>query len=470
VHEGAQDYLVGSGADGSLLARSIRYAIKRMRSELELARRAFYDPLTCLPNRKLLIDRLGLALAAAERSGRLAALLFLDLDRFKLVNESLGHEVGDSLLREVATRLTELVRPGDTVARLGGDEFMILCPDLGAERDAVLLAERVSGGLAEALAVDGLELYVGATIGIAFGQRRRSPEALIRDADQTMYRARERGSRYAVFERAEARPRRRLGLETELRDALRRDELHLVYQPELDCGDDRIFGVEALLRWWHPQRGVVAPGDFISLAEETGLIVPIGEWVIVEATRQLADWRRAGVCASDLTMSVNVSPRQLVDGGLPAAVRSALEASELPPERLCIELTESTVAADPVRVLRRLEELRELGVSLSLDDFGTGLSSLSVLSGYPVDTLKVDRSFIAQLSDGLKHRRLFASVVGVAHALGIRALAEGVETRAQLEEVYEVGCDAAQGFFVGRPVAASQLVAMLEGSHVRVAG
>lgn len=470
AHEGAQDYLVGGRADGSLLARSIRYAIDRMHSELELARLAFYDPLTRLPNRKLLIDRLGLALAAAERSGRLAALLFLDLDRFKLVNESLGHEVGDSLLREVATRLTELVRPSDTVARLGGDEFLILCPDLGSEREAVLIAERLSGGLAEALPVDGLELHVGASIGIAFGHCRRSPEALIRDADQTMYRARERGSRYAVFERGEARPRRRLGLETELRHALRRDELQLVYQPELDCGDDRIFGVEALLRWWHPRRGVVAPGDFISLAEETGLIVPIGEWVIVEATRQLADWRRAGICGSHLTMSVNVSPRQLVHGGLPAAVRSALDATELPPERLCLELTESTVAADPVQVLGRLEELRELGVSLSLDDFGTGLSSLSVLSGYPVDTLKVDRSFIAQLSDGLKHRRLFASVVGVAHALGIRALAEGVETRAQLEEVYEVGCDAAQGFFVGRPVAASHLVAMLGGAHVRVAG
>jgi len=214
----------------------------------------------------------------------------------------------------------------------------------------------------------------------------------------------------------------------------------------------------------------VAPGDFISLAEETGLIVPIGERVISEATRQLADWRRTGICDSDLTMSVNVSPRQLVDGGLPAAVRSALDASELPAERLCLELTESTVAADPARVLWRLEELKALGVSLSLDDFGTGHSSLSVLSGYPVDTLKVDRSFIAQLSGGLKHRRLFASVVGLAHALGIRALAEGVETRAQLEEVYEVGCDAAQGFFVGRPVAASDLVARLQGPSVGAAG
>ncbi|MBA3421697.1 MAG: EAL domain-containing protein [Thermoleophilaceae bacterium] len=430
VHEGAQDYLVGRGADGSLLARSIRYATERMRSELDLARLAFYDPLTRLPNRKLVIDRLGLALAAAERSGRLAALLLLDLDHFRLVNESLGHDVGDSLLREVATRLTELVRPGDTVALL----------------------------------IDGLELYVGASTGIAFGECRRSPEALIRDTEQAMYRAKERGSRYAVFEHGgEPRPGCRLGLETELRHALRRDEFRLVYQPELDCGDGRIFGVEALLRWRHPHRGVVTPGDFIPAAEETGLIVRIGEWVILEATRQLADWRRAGLCAPDLIMSVNVSPRQLVDSGLPAAVRSALDASELPADRLCLELTESTVAADPARVLSRLEELRALGVSLSLDDFGTGVSSLSVLSGYPVDTLKVDRSFVAQLSDGLKHRRLFASVVGVAHALGIRALAEGVETREQLEEIHEAGCDAAQGFFVGRPVAASELVAKLRG-------
>ena len=318
------------------------------------------------------------------------------------------------------------MRPSDTVARLGGDEFMILCPDLGAEREAVVIAERLSGGLAEALLVDGFELYVGASIGIAFGHCRRSPEALIRDADQTMYRAKERGSRYELFEPGVGRrPARRPGLETELRQALKHDELRLVYQPELDCGYDRIFGVEALLRWRHPHRGVVAPGDFISLAEETGLIVPIGEWVISEATRQLADWGRAGICDSDLTMSVNISPRQLVDGGLPAAVRSALDANDLPPERLCLELTESTVAADPVRVLARLEELKALGVSLSVDDFGTGHSSLSVLSGYPLDTLKVDRSFVAQLSGGLKHRRLFASVVGVAHALGIRALAEG---------------------------------------------
>lgn len=263
VHEGAQDYLVGREVDASLLARSIPYAIERMRSELELARLAFYDPLTRLPNHKLLVDRLGLALAAAERSGRLAALLFLDLDRFKLVNESLGHDVGDGLLREVARRLTELVRPSDTVARLGGDEFMILCPDLGAEREAVVIAERLSGGLAEALLVDGFELYVGASIGIAFGHCRRSPEALIRDADQTMYRAKERGSRYELFEPGVGRrPARRPGLETELRQALKHDELRFVYQPELDCGYDRIFGVEALLRWRHPHRGVVAPGDF----------------------------------------------------------------------------------------------------------------------------------------------------------------------------------------------------------------
>ncbi len=345
---------------------------------------------------------------------------------------------------------------------------MILCPDLGAEREAVVIAERLSGGLAEPLLVDGFELYVGASIGIAFGHCRRSPEALIRDADQTMYRAKEKGSRYELFEPGgKPRPAWPLGLEIELRHALKRDELRLVYQPELDCGYDRIFGVEALLRWRHPHRGVVAPGEFISLAEETGLILPIGEWVICEATRQLADWRRAGVCAPDLAMSVNVSPRQLIDSDVPRR-RAIRPRRRRPAARPALSRghgehrgRRSRPGAPPSR------GAQDAG---RLDDFATGLSSLSVLSGYPVDTLKVDRSFVAQLSGGLKDRRLFASVVGVAHALGIRALAEGVETRAQLEEVYKVGCDAAQGFFVGPPGRRSDLAARLQETLVSAAG
>ncbi len=465
VYEGAQDYLVKRNADAVLLARSIRYAIQRKQDELELARQAYHDQLTGLPNRKLLHDRLGIALAAAERSQRLLAVLFLDLDRFKIVNDSLGHDVGDALLKAVSKRLSTLIRPSDTVARFGGDEFMILCPDLSAEKEAIVIAERLSGGLAEPLDVEGRELYVGVSIGIAFGNTRRAtPESLIRDADRTMYRAKERGTRYELFEPGVGeRAQRWLSLETELRGALDRHELRLYYQPELDCAENRIFGVEALLRWVHPERGMLAPGDFIPAAEDSGLIVPIGEWVIEEATRQLADWRRAGVCAPDLTMSVNVSPRQLGDRRLPGVVQAALAANDVPAEALCLELTESVVATDPRRMLRRLEELKALGVSLSLDDFGTGISSLSVLSGYPVDMLKVDRSFVTRLSDGIKQKRLFASVIGVAHALGLRAVAEGVETREQLEEVVGSGCDAVQGFFVCRPAAASELGASLRG-------
>ena len=466
VHEGAQDYLGKAGVDGELLCRAIRYAIQRKEGELQLARHAYYDLLTGLPNRRLLLDRLTLALAAAERSGALVAVLFLDLDRFKVVNDSLGHDAGDALLREIAERLPALVRPSDTVARFGGDEFMVLCPDLDHEREAVVLAERLSGGLEEPMQVDGHQLWVGASMGIAFGRHGSiTPEALLRDADQTMYRAKERSSRYELFEDgAGARARARLSVETELRHALDRGELRLYYQPELDLHRNRVCSVEVLLRWCHPEKGMIPPSDFIPAAEDSNLIVPIGEWVVAESVRQLAEWRRTGIGGPDLTMSVNLAPRQLADDRLPEVVRSTLEREGVPPEALCLELTESFVAADPDRMLRRLEELREIGLSLSLDDFGTGMSSLGALSAYPLDMVKVDRSFVSRLTGEDKARRLFASVIGVAHALELRAVAEGVETREQLEIIAGAGCDVAQGFFVCRPGPADTLGPALAGA------
>jgi diguanylate cyclase (GGDEF)-like protein len=453
VHEGAQDYLVKRHADGHLLVRAIRYAMERKRHELELAHQATHDTLTGLPNRTLFLDRLELTLARIERRERACAVLFLDLDRFKVVNDSLGHDVGDRLLMEAARRLEALLRPSDTVARFGGDEFMVLCDDIAAERDAIVVAERIAGALAEPFHVEGHELYVGASIGITTaGDRSRTPDELIRDADQTMYLAKRRASRWEVFDpNGGADAGGKLGLDSELRRALECEELRLYYQPEMDVASSLVVGVEALLRWEHPERGLLPPGEFIPFAEESGLILPVGEWVLGEACRQLARWRGAGVCGPELVANVNLSARQLADRDLPDTVARILSETGLEPSALCLELTETAFVEDLDRSVELLAALRELGVTLSLDDFGTGYSSLSVLDRYPLDKLKIDRSFVARLDSGERARRLFAAVVGVAQALGLRSVAEGIETQEQLDTIAAMGCDSAQGFYLSRP-------------------
>jgi diguanylate cyclase len=453
VHEGAQDYLVKRHADAHLLGRAIRYAVERKRAELALAHQATHDALTGLPNRTLFLDRLAMTLARLERSGRACAVLFLDLDRFKAVNDSLGHDVGDRLLIDAAGRLLELVRPSDTVARFGGDEFMVLCDDIATEADAIVVAERIAGSLAQPFRIDGHELHVGASTGIAIAtDRSRPPEALVRDADQTMYLAKRRGSRWELYSPDQrVSIDTRLGLEAELRQALDRDELRLFYQPEVDVHEGTIVAVEALLRWEHPECGLLPPGDFIPFAEESGLIVPVGEWVLLESCRQLARWREAGICGATMSANVNLSARQLIDRDLPATVKRALEQSDVEPAALCLELTETAFVDDLEASVHALGELHRLGVRLSLDDFGTGYSSLSVLDRYPLDQLKIDRSFVARLASGERARRLFSSVVGVAHALGLQSVAEGVETRDQLDTITDMGCYSAQGFFLSRP-------------------
>jgi diguanylate cyclase len=453
VHEGAQDYLIKRRADGHLLGRAIRYAVERKRAELELAHRASHDALTGLPNRALFLERLTLTLARVERRSQGCAVLFLDLDRFKVVNDSLGHDVGDRLLREAAERLQAIVRPSDTVARFGGDEFMILCDDVAGEADAIVVAERIAGSLAVPFHIDGQMLHVGASIGIALaGDRSRAPQTIVRDADQTMYVAKRRGSRWELF-----RPNRqavttsRRGLEGELRLALERDELRLFYQPEIDVHDGAVVAVEALLRWQHPDRGLLGPGEFIPFAEQSGLIVPIGEWVLAESCGQLARWRDSGACGAGLGVNVNLSARQLVDGKLARTVRRVLRDTGIEPGALCLELTETAFVDDLEASVAALNALHDLGVRLSLDDFGTGYSSLSMLDRYPLDTIKIDRSFVARLDSGERARRLFTAVVGVAQALGLQSVAEGVETREQLDTITDMGCDSAQGFFLSRP-------------------
>jgi len=457
VHEGAQDYLVKRSADAHLLSRAVRYSIQRKQGERELALRAMYDPLTGIANRILFTDRLKLALARAERHPQDVAVMFLDLDRFKAVNDSLGHDVGDGLLQGVAARLSALVRPSDTIARFGGDEFLVLCDEIEDRRHAVLVAERLSGGLTEPFLVEGHEIYVGASIGITLaGDRSTTPETLIRDADQAMYQAKRTRSRYRVAEDGpEGSGKRRAHAECDLRWAIDRDELRLYYQPEVDLERKSIFGVEGLLRWQHPERGMLAPADFVPAAEETGLIVPIGEWVISAACEQLGRWRSEGLCTPELSVSVNLSLRQLCDEGLLDAVSGSINRADIPPSSLCLEITEAVLAAESDRAIKQLGLLKELGVAIGLDDFGVGVSSLGVLDRYPLDTLKIDRSFVQRLGSGPRSKRLFAALVGVAHSLGLRAVAEGVETGQQLEEIAEVGCDAAQGFYLSRPGAAA---------------
>ena len=348
VHEGAQDYLLKRDATGEVLLRSIRYAIERKRGQAALAHMALHDSLTGLPNRALLIDRTTLALARVERTGHRLALLFLDLDRFKLVNDSLGHEAGDRLLCLVAERIRDLIRPSDTVARLGGDEFMVLCDEIHDERQAKMVAERLSGGLAEPFLVGDREVFVGASIGIAFGNGRETPPGeLIRDADQAMYRAKQNGSRYELGDSgAPSRARARLSITSQLSRALEHEELRLFYQPAVDLRENHIFSVETLLRWQHPERGMLPPDAFLATAEESGLIVPIGEWVIATACRQLAGWRREGLCASGMTAGINLSLRQLAEPGLLKTVEGALADAGIGAEAINFEITESVVVAD----------------------------------------------------------------------------------------------------------------------------
>jgi diguanylate cyclase (GGDEF)-like protein len=453
VHEGAQDYLMKGQVDGHLLSRAIRYAIQRKGAELDLSHRALHDPVTELPNRTLFLDHLGLALARSGRQPSSLAVLFLDLDRFKTVNDSLGHAFGDRVLIEVAHRILALVRPSDTVARFGGDEFMVLCEDLSGEDEAIVVARRLNAGIAAPLIVGGHEIFISASIGIAFaGETDSIPGDLIRGADNAMYRAKERGGGYDLCdEDMHAAAMRRLETEAELHRALERGELRVMYQPQLDLRTGEVFGVEALVRWEHPSRGLVGPGDFLDVAEETGMIVPIGAWVLEQACSQLSGWTLGDTRVPDLLMCVNVSPRQLSEPGFAQSVAETLGATDVDPGRVCLEITESMAARDPVRTLKALQDLKSRGVALGLDDFGTGYSSLSVLEQYPIDILKINQG-LAHLEDAEPQRsRMVGAIVGVARALQLTTVAAGVEDATQLMRMRELGCDAIQGYHFARP-------------------
>jgi diguanylate cyclase (GGDEF)-like protein/PAS domain S-box-containing protein len=435
----------------------------RRRFEEELAHRALHDPLTGLPNRALFLDRLRHALVRLRRHDSELAVLFVDLDRFKLVNDALGHRIGDAVLVEAAKRLESASRAEDTVARFGGDEFTILCEDAdhAAARE---VAERVLEEFARPFSQDGHEFHLSASVGIRVGgPETSSPDNLLRDADMALYAAKEHGrSRLELFDPAVPARVDVLATEQALRIALRDGELRLHYQPSVDLDSGNVTGLEALVRWQHPTRGLVPPGDFIPVAEETGLIVSMGEWVLREACTQLAQWRSSGVVGPGVRMAVNVSARQLSHPGLPGAVAATLEETRIDPRALCLEITESAVVQDTEVALRSLNAIKALGVVIALDDFGVGFSSLSQIRELPpVDVIKLDRSFTAGLGQNDSDGAIVGAVLSLARSLGLTAVAEGVETLDQLGRLRGLGWDVGQGFYFARPQAAADIERVL---------
>jgi diguanylate cyclase (GGDEF)-like protein/PAS domain S-box-containing protein len=436
-------------------------ALDRFLSDAEIRRRGLHDPLTELPNRALVMDRLVQASQRLDRTDARVALVFIDLDHFKHVNDSLGHRAGDAVLRQVADRLRAAVRPGDTVGRFGGDEFVVVCEDIADEGMALTVAERLSQAFAAPFRAGGDEHVLGASVGIALLDAEQDVEELLRDADAAMYRAKERGrSRIELFDTGmRAWAEGRLQTEGGLRRALELDEIEVHYQPIVDLSSGTIAAVEALVRWRHPERGLLAPGTFVPVAEESGLIVPLGRRVLELACEQAAAWSAVGPGGGPLPVHVNLSPRQLHDHGLVETVHATLEATGAQPAALALEITESTLIDRGPARLRLLERLRELGTELVLDDFGTGWSSLSYLAQLPISGLKIDRSFVAGLAGG--QAPIVDAVVRLARAFDLSVVAEGIEDRAQLHALRRLGCEHGQGYLFARPMPAEELAPLL---------
>lgn len=465
LHNGADDYLIKSREDGEALARSIDYLVRRRPAQHRIQSLAYYDDLTGLPNRTLLFERLHQALVNARRNKRAVAVLFLDLDRFKPVNDTLGHSVGDLLLKEVAGRLQGCVRESDTVARLGGDEFVVVLTNLNDAGEVALVAQKILDTLRPPVQIEGHEVVVTASIGISlFPDDGDEDEVLIRNADMAMYWAKDLGRNKYHFHESDLNLTlvQKLGLEKDLRRALENREFILLYQPQLDLGSGEVFGVEVLLRWQHPELGLMSPERFLPLAERLGLIVPIGEWVLRSACRQTRLWQESGL--GPLEVAVNVSRRQF-SPDLPGTIARVLRETGLDPAHLSIELAENHVSPNADRYIETLREIKDHGVKISIDDFGTGHTSLTYLRRLPVSSLKIDPSFIREVHTSLEHATIVSAIIGMAHGLELRVVAEGVEKAEQLTFLRRRRCDQMQGYYLSRPVSAEALIALVQESR-----
>jgi diguanylate cyclase (GGDEF)-like protein/PAS domain S-box-containing protein len=459
-----RDYERGDLDFVQALANVLGDAFERQLTEDDIRHRALHDPLTGLPNRVLFMDRLEHAIERLRRQKSPTAVLLLDVDRFKLVNDSLGHQIGDELLAAAAPRIKQAIRSSDSIARFGGDEFGILLEEIAGEQEAIEMAQRIASVFTRPFVLDGNEHFVTTSIGIALAEGGELAEDLVRDADAAMHRAKERGrARYELFDEGiRGRAISRLRVENDLRRALERDELTLDYQPVVSLLDRSIVSVEALIRWEHPARGRLPPLDFIPVAEESGLIEPIGRWVLEHACRQAAYWYQTRPDSPPVSMAVNLSAVQLQNPALADTVSAALRGSGLDPCCLSLELTETATVDDSDDLTEVLRALKAVGARLVLDDFGTGYSSLAYLTKLPLDALKVDRSFIRGLGTDPRDTAVTEAIVAMSHALSLEVVGEGAETELQVAELTRVGCDLVQGYHFSPPVPATVITSMLE--------
>lgn len=464
IRAGADDYITKPFDANELNARlRAGKRILDLQSELISTRetlrvQATHDPLTNLPNRLLFSDRLTQRLADARRQKQALAVMYLDLDRFKIINDTLGHNLGDLLLKEVAQRLLHCLRDSDTLARMGGDEFTIILTNIESTDNATIVAEKVLDSLSGPFFLAGRELFISASIGISlYPSDGTDVETLVKNADTAMYRAKEQGrNMYQLYtESLNTAALEWMTLENSLRKALERQEFLVYYQPRVDMHTERILGTEALVRWQHPEYGIVPPAQFIPLAEETGLIMPISEWVLHAACLQNKAWQDAGF--EPMTIAVNISARQFQQENLVKTITDTLAKTDLRPEHLDLELTESTLMQDPDAAIAVLRELKSMGIRVSIDDFGTGYSSLSYLKRFPVDAVKIDRSFVRDITTNPDDAAIAGAVVAMAHSLKLNVIAEGVETLEQLEFLRNIKCNEMQGYFVSPPVPVDDL-------------
>ena len=457
VKSGAQDYLIKGQTSSSTLCRAIRYAMERHRATQRITQLAHYDHLTGLANRGLFYERLNYAVARCNRNDMALALMFLDLDHFKAINDTLGHECGDSLLKTVATRIKKCIREIDTGVRLGGDEFAVLLEQIESVEDVAAVAQRVLQLLAQPIIVNHHQLQITGSLGITiYPWDSANPQELLSHADAAMYRAKAQGGNNYQFYTAGMKTAGLDGstLKVELSRALAKKEFLLHYQPQMNLRTKQIIGMEALLRWHHPYQGLIGPNQFIPQAEENGMIIPIGEWVLRAASKQAKYWEKQGFTAPHV--AVNLSARQIHQGNLPTLIEDILKRSHLDPENLKLELTETFLIHETDETLQTLRELKAMGVHLYIDDFGAGYASLRYLKFFPVDGIKIDQSLIQQLPHSPNDAAIVQAIISLGQALGLQVIAEGVETQEQVDFLEEHGCDAMQGYWIAPPLPAHE--------------